>query len=407
MIEQIQRFGSIRNYEAELRMKSGEVRNFSVSGEIISINDEPHLLATNRDITESKKIMEALRFSEECFSKAFNTSPVPMAITSLNEGRIIKANNSLCRNLDYNQEELIDRTTVDIGFWADISQRNRVQQMLIEKKSVYEIEIHFNRKTGEQRLGLYSAERLDVDGEPCILGILIDITELRQMEIEMTRLDRLNLVGEMAASIGHEIRNPMTTVRGYLQMLRENKDCCDIIDHFDLMIEELDRANSIITEFLSLAKNKMVDLQPRNLNQIITKLLPLIQARALILDHTIKLDLDEIPDLLLDKKEIRQLIFNMVNNGLESMHSSGEVKIKTFMEQGQVVLAVKDQGHGIDNKFMDRLGTPFFTTKEQGTGLGLAVCYRIAARHNAKIDIDTSTTGTTFYVRFSNPVVNA
>jgi len=407
MVKRLHETGSIRGYESVLRIKSGEIRHFSGSAEIIDINDKPHLLVTNRDITESKRVLEALRFSEECFSKAFNANQVLMAINSLKEGRFIKVNNAFCHNLDYSREELIGRTTLEINFWVDIEDCHRVERSLPGKKSIQDMEICFRKKSGEERLGLLSAEPLDVDGEACILAILTDITELRQMELEMTRLDRLNLVGEMAASIGHEIRNPMTTVRGYLQLLRENKDYARGVECFDLMIEELDRANLIITEFLSLAKNKMVELKPKNLNSIINRSLPLIQAKAVSQDHYIELELDKLPNLLVDEKEIRQLILNLVNNGLESMVSSGNMIIKTFLEKEAVVLAVQDQGHGIDPELLEKLGTPFFTTKDQGTGLGLAVCYRIANRHNAKIDIDTASTGTTFYVRFPIPLDSA
>lgn len=403
LVEKIQEKGSIRDFELQLRLKSGEIRAFNLTGEIIDLNGEPHLLNSSRDITESKQMIEELRFSEECFAKAFDASPVLMAVTSISESRIIKVNDAFCRILGYSQEELIGRTILEIGFWADLADRYRVQQSLIERQSVQDIEIHFCKKNGEQRLGLYSAERLDVDNEPCILGVLTDITDLRQMEVEMTRLDRLNLVGEMAASLGHEIRNPMTTVRGYLQILRENEDYRQDIECLDLMIEELDRANSIITEFLSLAKNKMVDMIPLNLNSIISNSLPLILAKAISQDQYIKLEIHDLPDLLLDQKEIRQMILNLVNNGLESMTIAGEVTIRTFVDKETVVLAVQDQGHGIDHTLMAKLGTPFFTTKEQGTGLGLAVCYRIANRHKAKIDIKTSPTGTTFYVRFPIP----
>jgi PAS domain S-box-containing protein len=349
-------------------------------------------------------MLEALRLSEESVSKAFNACPVLMAVVSVRDGIIIKANNALCSNLGYSREELIGRTSLDIGFWADLTERYRVQQNQRDNHPIQEMEIHFRQKTGEVGLRLFSVEFMDVDGEPCVLSILTDITDIRQMEIEMTRLDRLNLVGEMAASIGHEIRNPMTTVRGYLQLLQENENYRQEVESFDLMIEELDRANSIITEYLSLAKNKMVELMPNNLNAIISKLLPLIQAKAITRDQYIILELDDLPDLLLDTKEICQLILNLVNNGTESMPSVGYVTIRTFVEEEKVVLAVQDQGHGIDHNLLEKLGTPFFTTKDQGTGLGLAVCYRIAARHNAKIDIETSSSGTTFFVRFSIPL---
>jgi signal transduction histidine kinase len=171
-------------------------------------------------------------------------------------------------------------------------------------------------------------------------------------------------------------------------------------EFLELMIEKLDRANAIITEFLSLAKNKLVRLIPTKLNSVLKNILPLMQASATIQDKSMIVEMTFIPDLLLDEKEIRQLILNLVRNGLESMPSGGVITIKTFIEREKAVLAIQDQGHGIDPKLLDKLGTPFITTKEQGTGLGLAVCYGIASRHGASIDIDTGTSGTSVFVRF-------
>ncbi|MGE5391125.1 MAG: PAS domain S-box protein [Deltaproteobacteria bacterium] len=400
IIKQVNEQGSIRNRQTKFRMKSGEIKTTFLSADIIDIYGEPHLICVTKNITELKRMEEALRMSEECFSKAFNASPIIMTITKLEDGKYINANNAFCNICGYSHEEAIGQTSLGMGLWVDPADRDMVKQNIMAEKPVRNMEGYFCTKTGEQRLGLYSAEIIDINGEICLFSMLTDITELRKMEVEMTRLDRLNLVGEMAASIGHEIRNPMTTVRGYLQILRENDDYKQEIKYFDLMIEEMDRANSILTEFLSLAKNKIVELKTQNLKSIIIKLLPLIQTKAIGQDQNIKLELNDVPDLLLDKEEIHQLIFNLVDNGLESMPSAGEVTIRTFIENEEVVLAVQDQGNGIDNRLLDKLGTPFLTTKEQGTGLGLAVCYRIAARHNAKIDIETSSNGTTFYVRF-------
>ncbi|MEN6348016.1 MAG: PocR ligand-binding domain-containing protein [Syntrophomonas sp.] len=400
LLRQIREHGNVRAFELELRGKSGEIRICDFSGEAIDIEGEEHILCRIRDISKSKRIEEALRFSEECFSKAFNASPILMSITTLEAGRFIKVNRAFDRFIGYDHDEVIGRTSFEIGFWLNPGDRHLVQQSIMAGKSVRDMEVGFRKKNGEHRLGLYSAERLDISGEICILSTLTDISDFRKMEVEMTRLDRLNVVGEMAASIGHEVRNPMTTVRGYLQLLREKKDYDQEIEYFDMMIEELDRANSIISEFLSLAKNKMVDMTPGNLNSIINKSLPLIQAKAISRDQYIKLETNELPDLLLDAKGIRQLVINLVNNGLEAMYSRGVVTIRTFLEENNVVLEVRDEGHGIDRELLDKLGTPFFTTKEQGTGLGLAVCYRIATVHNAKINIETGSTGTTFYVKF-------
>jgi len=185
-------------------------------------------------------------------------------------------------------------------------------------------------------------------------------------------------------------------VRGFLQLLQKSE--VQHRDYFNLMIDELDRANSIITEFLSLAKNKALDLQARNLNTILTSLFPLMQADALKTGNEITLDLGEIPELLLDEKEIRQLILNLVRNGLEAMASGGKVFIRTSCEDRDVVMSVRDEGAGIAANVVDKLGTPFFTTKDNGNGLGLAVCYSIAARHKARISVETSSAGTTFFI---------
>jgi len=129
-------------------------------------------------------------------------------------------------------------------------------------------------------------------------------------------------------------------------------------------------------------------------------LLPLLQADAMKDDKTIKLELGNIPCILFDKDEIHQLILNLGRNGLEAMLPGGYITIKTFKESDRVVLAVQDQGKGIAPEVLERIGTPFFTTKDNSTGLGLAICYSIAQRHNARIDVETGSTGTTFYVRF-------
>ncbi|EGW39939.1 PAS domain S-box protein [Desulfosporosinus sp. OT] len=230
--------------------------------------------------------------------------------------------------------------------------------------------------------------------------IVKDVTAQKKLEKEMTRMDQMNLVGEMAASIGHEVRNPMTTVRGFLQLIQEHKSFDKYSDYIPLMISELDRANSIITKFLSISRTKTTELALHNLNDIIESILPLVQVDAIRGDKLVTAELGVLPDLLLDEKEILQMILNLTRNGLEAMEEEGALVIKTLVEDDEVVLAIQDEGKGIAPEIMDSLGTPFFTTKEKGTGLGLAVCYGIATRHNAKIKVETSPNGSTFFVKF-------
>lgn len=221
-----------------------------------------------------------------------------------------------------------------------------------------------------------------------------------KMEKEMARLDKLSIVGTVAAGIGHEVRNAMTTVRGFLQLISSKEECSKYNDYFALMIDELDRANSIITEFLSLAKDRVVEFKVQSLKEIVETIFPLIQADGVVSDKYIHMDLEEVSEIPLDKKEIHQLILNLVLNGSQAMSPGGTIKIRTFMDKDEIVLSVEDDGKGIEPEVLGKMGTPFFTTKESGTGLGLAVCYSIVARHNARIDIETGSAGTTFFVRF-------
>lgn len=237
------------------------------------------------------------------------------------------------------------------------------------------------------------------DGICCLFK---NITEKKKYERELKRLSGLELIAQMAAGISHEIRNPMTTVRGFLQLLHENEDFATYKSYFALMIEEIDRANSIITEFLSMGRTRTSDLQMLDLNSIIQDIAPLIMIDAFNQDKNVQVDTQEIPPLHLNSSEMRQLVINLSRNGLEAMKKGEMLSIKTYQEDHDcVVLAVHNQGTGISPEVLEKMGTPFFTTKDSGTGLGLGVCYAIAARHNAKIEVETGLDGTTFLVKFS------
>jgi len=235
-------------------------------------------------------------------------------------------------------------------------------------------------------------------------GIIRDITERKKMEQMASLLDRMNMVGSMAATVAHEIRNPMTTVRGYLQVLGRKQEYNKDKEKFILMIEEIDRANAIIREYLSLSREKVANLKKCSVNTIIEALFPLIQADANSSNVSVALDLTAIPELLLDENEIRQLLLNFVRNSIEAMPAGGNLLIHTYLKDSKAILSISDQGSGIPSHVLDHLGTPFITTKDTGTGLGLPICYQIAHRHHANIKIDTSDQGTTFSIYFTPPV---
>jgi len=285
---------------------------------------------------------------------------------------------------------------------------NKILLTISQGNSVLHYETTRQRKDG-QIIDVYLTVSPIKNHNGKIMGastIVRDVTAQKKIEKEMARMDQMNLVGEMAASIGHEVRNPMTTVRGFLQLLGVKNDSAKYSDYIPLMISELDRANQIITEFLSISRTKVTEVARHNLNNIINSILPLIQVDAINNEKCVTTQLGAVPDLILDDKEMRQMILNLARNGLEAMTKGGCLTIKTHFIDNKVILSIQDEGMGIKPEIIDRLGTPFLTTKETGTGLGLAVCYGIAARHNALISIESSSRGTTFFVKFKAPLSN-
>lgn len=360
---------------------------------------------------ERKKAEASKRLLEERFEKAFNACPDAMAIISVDDGCFIDVNDSLAKTIGHKKEDIVGQKFTEMDMDVS-SQFTKLENLLIKEDKIRNLKIAARTREGEIRTGLISAEPIFLEGQKYYLTVIRDLTDSVKIKDEMSRLERLTLVSKLAAGVSHEIRNPMTTVRGFLQMLgakEENRWCSEF---FDIMIEELDRANCIITEFLTLGRNQsisaneMSDIKKTNLNAVIQTLYPLLYADAMNDGKSILLDLTDIDEIAVKNNDMRQLILNMVRNGLEAMSPGGKVTILTFKQKNRVVLEIKDEGKGIQPEVMKRIGTPFFTTKEKGTGLGLTVCYSIAAKYDAQINVQSSHEGTSFQIIF-NPDLKA
>jgi len=371
--------GSIRNYEAYIQTKTGDLRCGVFAAEIVKLVGNSCILSIFNDITERKLAEKSLWESRERYRSFIENSRDAIFVVTP-EARYIEANPAACEMTGYNRDEILQMGIQDL-LYQEYEETGITMFDTLVKLGTVLGKITMKAKDGSCIFAEINATVLP-DGN--YLGTVRDITGRRKMEKEMAQLERLNLVGQMAAGIGHEIRNPMTTVRGFLQMLMGKKEYSKDKEYFTLMIEELDRANSIITEFLSIARNKPDDLKKKNINSIIESLSPLITADAMNSGKDVVIELADIPETLLN----------------EAMESGRILTIKTFEDGDEIVFSVADEGKGISGDLIDKIGTPFFTTKENGTGLGLATCYGISARHNARLDFETGENGTTFFVRF-------
>lgn len=259
-----------------------------------------------------------------------------------------------------------------------------------------DVSIRENRTTeqtmefGGRKFSIYLSPAHTDQGE--VFGAvcsIYDVTEIERMRAELEDMNRLNLIGQMAAGVTHEVRNPMAVVRGYLQILQ--KKTPDEYDYYyKIVLEELDRAGGIIDDFLALARTKQQMNEKRTLRSVVEDLWPLLQADANLRGQTIRLeDGAEGEKISMHPGEIKQLVLNLARNGLEAMDDKGELVIAIEELEDRLRLRVKDNGPGISEETLERIKQPFFTTKKTGTGLGLALCSGIAERHGGSLSIES------------------
>ena len=359
-----------------------------------------YLKGRNRSRTLLSDYRHKLKNTEDNFNKIFNLAPVLLAISRLDDGSFVSVNNKFLSTLEYSYEEIIGKTSGELMIFVDSSQREKALTAILDQGAVGNFEAEVRTKTGKILTVIFYGEIIEISRVKHLLTVAVDISKQREIEKRMSFFDRLNLVGQMAATIAHEIRNPLATVKGFLQ-LEQMRNKSIGTKSFQIMMEELNRVNTIIDEYLSLTRTTEKLNTKEDLNKIIEAIYPLLQSDALDQNKSVTIALEEkLPEIFLNAREIRQLIFNLVRNGLEAMEENGEVTIRTYTTSGQAVLVVSDGGRGIEPRVLEKLGAPFITTKTNGTGLGLSVVYRIAEKHKAMVEVQTSSQGTNFYIKF-------
>lgn len=233
------------------------------------------------------------------------------------------------------------------------------------------------------------------DVNDCIEIILFfkDITRFKEIELQLAKSEKLSVIGELAAGTAHEIRNPLTTVRGFVQIIQSKAKEMDI-DIFDsyiqIVLSEIDRVDEITTSFLNLAKPKRINREALNINQIIQEVMLLVENEALRKEIDANALLGEsLPPIEGDKHQLMQVFLNIVNNALQATPRGGKVTIKTMAacDRTKVIIDIADDGEGILPENQLKIFDPFFSTKDEGTGLGLAISNRIINDHDGEIKV--------------------
>jgi len=228
-------------------------------------------------------------------------------------------------------------------------------------------------------------------GHTAILTVLRDLTERRQDEDRLIRSEKLSVIGQLAAGVAHEIRNPLTALKGFTQLLRNKY--AEHSYYFDIMGTEIDRINLIVNEFMTLAKPHYNSYQFNDIERILQSVLSILDTQAMLLGVEVNfLTENEIPKLYCNENQLKQVFLNVIKNAFEAMLEGGTVTISVRFESSDQLIHVKiqDQGDGMPEDVMKRIGEPFLTTKEKGTGLGLMVSSRIIEEHKGTMLIKSS-----------------
>ncbi|MFY0335972.1 PAS domain-containing protein [Bacillus sp. YIM B13601] len=238
-------------------------------------------------------------------------------------------------------------------------------------------------------------------GETAMQVILRDISKRKQTEELMLKSEKLSIAGQLAAGIAHEIRNPLTAIKGFLQLMKptmgENEH------YFEIVFSELSRIELILSELLMLAKPQQNAVKERvNLKKIISEVTALLETQANLKGIFIKTDYEHDSMYINgDQNQLKQVFINLIKNAVESMPDGGTVHILMTEDEYSVNVTVKDEGDGIPENVLKRIGEPFLTTKEKGTGLGLMVTFNLIKNHQGAIQVDSKPDrGTAFHITF-------
>ena len=242
---------------------------------------------------------------------------------------------------------------------------------------------------------------LNEQGKPYqYVAIRNDITERKKTEEVLHRQDKLAAVGQLAAGVAHEIRNPLTSMKGYAEFLTLDEKDPERLEFMNIILDEIERVNMIVEDFMVLAKPKAVELEEKNVVPVIKDVVSLLEFEARKKKVRLSFDCNhEIIQIECDENRLKQVFLNFIKNGMEAMPNGGELHVKTMIHDNNVQISIQDTGVGISKEKLKKLGEPFYTTKKNGNGLGLMVSFKIIESHNGKVFVESEPNkGTTFNI---------
>lgn len=369
---------------------------------IHSVEDVTEVVRLRQQGLDHQKLTEQLKL-EDRFRKAFNANPEPISIATIAEGRYIDVNESFLRVTGYRREEVIGRTSVELGFWERPEDRDKMIAALRRDGSVRDVEISFRTKSGERRDGLDSAEAIDVAGEECVFAIFKDVTERKILEKQLRVAQRMEAIGQLSGGIAHDFNNLLGVIIGYCEILEDQlPPNSSLLRECGQIRKAGERAASLTRQLLAFSRQQVLEPKIIDLNAAVLDMEKMLR-RLIGEDIELRTVLDaSLGSVKADRSQIEQIVMNLVVNARDAMPDGGTITIETAnaeLDGGYirrhppqpagryVLLSVSDNGTGMDAETQARIFEPFFTTKEmgKGTGLGLSTVYGVVKQSGGHI----------------------
>ncbi|WP_462409962.1 PAS domain S-box protein [Neobacillus sp. Marseille-QA0830] len=390
--------GKLQNFDCQVIHHNGGIFDVNITNYPIVVDEEIiGVYGIAKDITEIKqrrrRLTDEIQQREEIYREIVEHSLDAVVIAK--HEQILFANNTAIKLLEAREKsDLIGRNMYDflVSDFHDI----------IDKR-VKQVETGNTVEFIEAKLVRFDGEIIDVEvkaipaiyqNEPARHIIIRDVTELKKTQKLLIQSEKLSVAGQLAAGIAHEIRNPLTAIKGFLQLMEADKNIRP--NYLEIINSEMNRIEQILSELLLLSKPQGQKYKQAYILKILEDVKALIDTQAILNNIRVSIDCpSEIPLLICDENQLKQVFINLLKNSIEAMPSGGDIRIEVE-RQGEtaVVIRLIDQGIGIPEHQLERVGQPFFTTKENGTGLGLMISMQIIKNHNGTFHISSSPNGT-------------
>ncbi|ERN53615.1 ATP-binding protein [Alkalihalophilus marmarensis] len=357
--------------------------------------ENKQLILDNEKLSKAYELIARKKFE---YWKLLQELPISILITK--EHKVVFANEKALIDLELPSFDEIKGESV--FHFIDLTNYTLRKQWIdtLDANQEYDLkEVELKLENGSIKTFKLKSIRTWYKGGDAALHVLIDLTPYKLLEQKMIRAEKLNIAGQLAAGIAHEIKNPLTSIKGFYKLIKHGmgKE-----SYYTIIDDELDRIEQIANEFLILSKPHTDVFKVHSISRIIEEVKTLLETQAIIKGNDIITSYQYEEELLItcEETKIKQVFVNLIKNAIEAT-SNGHIYI-TVKKRGQFVeISVRDEGCGISNDALARISEPFFTTKEKGTGLGLLICDKIIDNHNGTRKIESREgVGTTFTITF-------